>query len=116
MKQPVITKKSTVITILINMLIILIPFGVFYVLYKAFVELKRTTYPIYREVPLTKRDRRFKTGQRIIGRVKEKTGEMRDLSNDEIIASKHNGKLRLMAFGIFFALGAMSYFINGGIA
>jgi hypothetical protein len=112
MIQPEITKKSTVKTILINFLIIIIPFGIIYVIVMAIIELTKTKMPIYEQEPIRVRDRRCNVGYRIDGWKKKKTGKKRELSIEEISASRFNGKLRVIALVLFFVVGGILYYFD----
>ena len=112
MLQPEIIKKPVVKTILMNLLITLIPFGVFYVGVMAILEMTKNKVPIYEQEPIRVKDRRYNVGYRIEGWKKRRTGKKRALSDEEIIASKFNGRLRLIALTLFFALGGVLYYFN----
>jgi len=77
MIQPTITKKSIPKAILLNFLIMIIPFGIVYVIVMMIIEFKKTTMPIYKKQPIKVRDKRYKDGYRIDGWKKVKTKEKR---------------------------------------
>jgi len=78
----------------------------------AIIEMTKTKMPIYKNEPNRVKDRRYKVGYRIEGWQKKKTGQKRDLSQDEIIASKYNGKLRIYALILFFTIGGILYYFE----
>jgi hypothetical protein len=112
MIQPGITKKSTFTTVLINFLIVIIPFGILYVLIIAVLELTKSKVAIYEQEPIRVRDRRYNVGYRIEGWKKEKTGQKRELSEEEKTASRYNGRLRIYALILFFAFGGILYYFE----
>lgn len=115
MVQPEIKKKSTVKTLIINFLINIIPFGILYVLIMAIIETTRTKMPIYRNEPVKVRDRRYKVGYRIDGWNRKKTGAKRELTEEEINAFKHNGRLRFYSIILFFVVGGILYYFEPNI-
>jgi len=110
--QPTITKKSVPKTIIVNLLIMIIPFGIVYVIGMMIIEFTKTRMAIYEEKPIRKRDKRYKDGYRVDGWKSVKTGKKRELSAEEIAASRFNGNLRLVAFVLFFIIGGMIYYFD----
>lgn len=90
----------------------IIPFGILYVIIMAILELTKSKMTIYEQEPVRVRDRRYNVGYRIEGWKKKKTGQKRELSEEEKAASKYNGKLRIYAIILFFALGGILYYLD----
>ena len=110
--QPIITKKLVLKTIVLNLLIMIIPFGIVYVIVMMISEFTKTRMAVYEEKPIRKRDKRYKEGYRIEGWKRVKTRKKRELSTEEIAASRFNGNLRLIAFVLFFIIGGMIYYFD----
>lgn len=112
MIQPQIKKKEPLKTILLNFVFLIIPLVNVYVIVMAIIEITKTKMPIYENVPIRVKDRRHKDGYRIESWDKKRTRQKRELSKEELVASKYNGKLRLYGLVLFLIVGGVLYYFK----
>ena len=110
MIQPIIKKKHSIGTTLLNFLICIIPFGIVYVIVKFFSDIFKTKMPVYKSGEFIVSDKRYSGGSRVERTYRKRTGKKRELSTEEIQASRFNGKLRLYGLILYFFSGFLLYY------
>lgn len=98
--------------IIVNFLIMIIFFGIVYVIGMMIIEFIKIRMVIYEEKLIRKRDKRYKDGYRVDGWKSVKIGKKREFFVEEIVVFRFNGNLRLVVFVLFFIIGGMIYYFD----